>query len=380
MKKLLLGFILCTGFLSAQNQAIDSTKYDYIGYAIDSTLYSGDKKYINDLFDIEEFVTIFLKKTDDKEITKMNKQFVNGFKSGFDYGGILITQIGDSGSYDFIKSYVDENQKYHLVYRLFSDEGMNYHDYELRTEASGKVMIQDIYLYLSGENLSTSIGNVYEAAMASQKKNFFGMKSNTFVRDMAKIERSKKLRLEGKSKEAYKIYQTVSKESKKNKMVKLAGINIAYGLEDESILKKMIADYEQAFPNDPSLYLISLDGAYLREDYDEVARLIENLDKSIGGDDFLDLYRANLAYTKGNREEALKYIDQLLENYPTYVDGFTFKMALLIELDRKSEVISLLDYFTDVFGVDKETMEDAVKTDFPEFAKTKEFLDWNKKK
>ena len=180
MKKLTFLFLLLSAIGYSQVKSIDSLKYNYVGYAIDSTIYNGEKEYVNNLFDMDVFMNSFLIKSEDKEIIEFNTGFSDGFRKGFDYGNIMVKEIGKDGSYDFFKSYVDEHQQYHLVFRLFSEAGLNYHDYKLK-ETGNSIKIVDVYVYVTGEDFSKTIGTIYKKTIASKKKNLFGFSTNTFL-------------------------------------------------------------------------------------------------------------------------------------------------------------------------------------------------------
>lgn len=360
-------------------QTIDSLKYDYIGFAIDSTIYQGEKEYVNDLFDVRAFANSFLLKSKDKEIKKFNTDFLTGFKRGFDYGGVMIRQVGEEGSYDFFKSYVDENQHYHLVFRLFSEAGLNYHDYELRM-IRGSMKIIDVYIYVTGEDFSTTIGTLYKTAIASNKKNFFGFTTNTFLKDVSKVANIRKLKSQGQLEKAYEVYKSIGAESKKNKMFKLVGITLASSLNNDKLLSELTKDYEESFPNDPSLYLVSIDGASVNNDFDKVLELIDNLDKAIKGDDFLNYFRINAYYSKGDLEKAIEYTELLMSDFPDYMDGFDTALTLYIESGKIDKSIQILDIFIHKFALTKDSLIDSMKENFPKFSKNKKFLDWAKKK
>lgn len=379
MKKLTFLFLLLSGIGYSQVKSIDSLKYDYIGYAIDSTIYNGEKEYINNLFDIDGFINSFLIKSKDKEIIEFNDGFSKGFRKGFDYGNIMVREIGKEGSYDFFKSYVDENQQYHLVFRLFSEAGLNYHDYKLK-ETRNSIKIVDVYVYVTGENFSKTIGTIYKKSIASKKKNFFGVSTNTFLDDIFKLAEIRKLKSQGKLEEAYKIYKKIGAESKKNKVFKLIGITLASALDNDDLLRKFTKDYEKSFPKDPSLYLISIDGAYVNNKLNKALELINKLDKFIGGDDFLNYFRVNTYYLKGDIPKAIEYSELLMSDFPDYMDGFDTALTLYIETEKFDKAIQILDIFVDRFELTKDSLIESMKENFPNFSKNKKFLDWGKAK
>lgn len=380
MKKLLFALLLFTGVVSAQNQAIDSTKYDYIGYAIDSTLYAGDATYINKILDVDAILDKALVKVDDSKIQQYNKDFAEGFKSSFDFGAAILRELGEDGNYDFVKSYVKNGNEYHLIFRLYAEDGLNYHDYKL-SENGGEVKISDMYLYLSGENFSKTLSDIYKRAIQSVSSDgvFKKLFKKTYIDDLGNLKKIKDLMRVGKYKEAYDVYKNVNSESRKEKIFMISALQVASNLDD-SVYEEVIKQYEELFPNDPSLYLISIDGAVIKEDFEKAYELVNKLDRSLGGDDFLDLYRANVLYAKNDFEGATKYARKLVDNYPGFIEAHTTLLTILIERNQINEAIKALENFYDIFELTKEDMREAMEGDFPNFVKTKEYIAWMKKK
>ena len=115
MKRLIF-FIACISFgiSHAQNQSIDTARYDYVGKKIDSTIYNGDGSYLNDLFDKDYMFNKVARKSDEEFVKEFNTGFKRGLTQSFDLGDKIAADIGDYGYYDFIRSRVNTKGEYHL--------------------------------------------------------------------------------------------------------------------------------------------------------------------------------------------------------------------------------------------------------------------------
>lgn len=375
MKKLLFLVLFCTLLnISAQSIAKDTLKYDYIGLAIDSTLYAGDKTYFNQLFDKKTILNKVIVDSDDKSVKEFNRGFRDGIMNNFDLAAQLIADTDDNGSYDFLRSRINTIGEYHLLFRASGDKGLNYHDYKIE-EIDGIVKIVDVYIFMSGEYLSKSIENIYKSLLSRIPGSISKLFGNSMVQDMMKVNDIKTKTAEGDYQGAYEIYESISDEMKKQKTIQIIGLQLSSNL-DESIYQKVIQNYEKNFPNDPSLYLVSLDGEYLRGNYEKVLILIRKLDSAIGGDAFLDSYRTNAYFEMGDLDSALKYSNRMLDNYPLYFDAHTTRIAVLSERKEFEAAVEGLKKLYLTFGLTKETMKEAIAVDFPNLVKSKNYQDF----
>jgi tetratricopeptide (TPR) repeat protein len=375
MKKIFILLFLSATVAQAQWQAKDTTKYDYVGVAMDSTLFAGDTDYINQLFDKEFIMDKILIKSDESYIQSFNEGFKEGMKT-FDYGQRILQEMGESGTYDFLRSSIKPSGAYHLLFRIHGDDGLNYHDYKLK-EINGEVKIVDVYYFTSGEYFSKTLRDLYSSAVARKPNMVSRFLKTTVVDDSKNIIKVKTLMQQGKYQEAYNVFKKLSSEFREQKAVKILAVQITANL-DEDLYERIIADYEKSFPNDPSLYLISLDGEFLRGNYENALQLINNLDKAVGGDEFLDFYRTNVYFGKGDYVNAEKYARQLLYNYPFYVDAHVTLVTIFVEQKRYEEALKPLEKFYSTFELTKEGMKEAIADDYPEFSKSKVYQDWLK--
>lgn len=376
MKKLLLGIILYTGLLQAQ-QAIDTTKFDYMGRAIDSTLYAGDASYLNDLFDKDHMIKKVTKESDEAYVKEFNIGFEQGVRNSFNLGQQIIVEVGENGTYDFVKSRVNSKGEYHLLFRLYGDnEGLNYHDFKLE-KVGAEYKIVDVFFFTSGEYLTETFSNLYNATLSSRPGLLSRFFKKTVLDDLLTIKEIKPLMASGDYKQAYEKYKKLSSEGKKQKAIQLIGVQIASNIDDETY-GRYIKKYEESFSNDPSLYLISIDGYILSEEYNKSLQTIDKLDKALGGDSFLNLLRANVNYYMNNVGKAIEHLEVFMYDYPFFFDGFDSALSLYIEDGKFENAINILTIMIDRFEVDKAELKTVVEENFADFAKSPEYIKWSK--
>lgn len=373
-KLTLIIFIFFFNVIKAQEPYTVKHLYE-IGNKMDSTLTAGDASYVNKLYDLKSFSNKFVVKDDNNEIRQFNKGFYKGFSEKFKFGDLMLGHISRGSSYDFMNAFIDKDSTYSLMFRIYG-EGINYHKHILK-KINGKLKITDSYIYLTGEYLSDTFGNIYRGFFNDK-----GLKSeNVFkneIKDLNIVKNIKKLISEKENKKALKEFEKLSKNAKQKKIYLITKVLAASNLTEE-IYKQVLTEYESKFPNDPSLYLVSVDGLIMAEKYDEAIKNINKLDDALGGDDFLNLLRGNVMYTAKNYPKAIEYFSLLTNDYPNFIDAYDSLLTVYVESNDLEKAIEILDVFINNFETSKKDLVEIIKENYIEFSKTNEFINWSKK-
>ena len=332
---------------------------------------------INSIYDADALAKRFIRSTSKKRILEFNNSFYIGFIRQFNFGEILIQEKSNGAKYDFLRIYQDTLKDYHIIFRFFSKNGINYHDHLVK-KIKDEPKIADTYIYTSGESLSDTYRTIYKKALYGGNFLTGDFTSSLFMRDMKKLEKIRTLNKNGNFEKSNKIYQTISSSSKNEKIFKLTNITTTANLSNKMFVKA-VKDYESKYPNDPSLYLLSIDRFILKKDFQKAIEAIDKLDKHVKGDSFLNFMRANI-YTYQNRyQDAVQTLKIVTADYPEFLEAYDGLLAIYIETDQKEEAIKILDTFVTKFNVNKKELSLSIKGSFPKFTTTKEFVIWNKK-
>lgn len=372
----ILLFICGISSNSQENSDLE-IKLDSIGNKIDETLTNKNKEYVNKIYDINELSKRFIIDSKNKKIKKYNESFINGFSSSFDFGKIILNQIDDGATYDYLNFQKNSDGDYYLLFRLYGN-GLNYHKHLIK-KINGEYKIIDTYISLTGEFLSDTFSSIYKGLLhkGGLLSNFIKKKKNNSISDLFKIKQMKKLKNEGKYQEAHNLYNTISKEGKKKKLYKITNLMIVAQLND-TIYADAIDDYEKEFPNDVSLYLVSVDGYILSKKYDKAMEAINNLDVAIGGDSFLNFLRGNLYYLKEEFDNSEAKFKEVIEEYPNFLDAYDSLLTIYIETDKTTEAIKILNIMVSDFDLPKDILYNTLKETFPKFYNKEEVVKWSK--
>jgi hypothetical protein len=246
----------------------------------------------------------------------------------------IISSMGDGGSYRFISQYQKDGHQ-HVLFRLYGNDGLNYHDYEL-IKYGNKVSAKDMFIYMTGENLSTTMAQLYKTA---QEEASINTKSN--INDYAKtINNLRKLFRQQEYKEAEKLYDNLPIALRNEKAVQILHLQITSKLDNDKYLAAL-DQYQQLFKNDPSSQLILLDGYFIKGQYEKALVVIDELDKMVQ-DPFLDYFRALLYTQQKDDKTAIAYLEKLYKNVPDFENGALELLANYVESGQYEEANKLV--------------------------------------
>ncbi|MCL7753453.1 hypothetical protein [Polaribacter sp. Z022] len=380
MKKIFFLLILLV-ITSCGNDKVKTNKKEIgfkevekLGYDLQEAYVYEDIEGINLLYDKYSLAKRFLIKTSKKNVFEFNKGFYIGFSRDFNFGKILNEEKKNGSSYEFVKFYKDDDSKYHLLFRFFGDNGINYHDH-LVNSINNEAKIIDTYNFTSGENISDSYRTIYKSALYGSNFLTNDINKSRFVKDMAKLKRIQKLNSLGKYDKALKLYQSISNTSKQEKIYKLINISISSNISLEQY-EKALKDYEDKYPNDPSIQLISIDKYIIKKEYDKSLNAINKLDSLVKGDTFLNYMRANVYVLKKDFTSAIENYEFIKREYPQFIDSYDSLLALYIERKNNNKALDILKTINSNFEVSKEEIKTNLKQNYPNFYRVKEVQHW----
>ena len=218
------------------------------------------------------------------------------------FGQRILSIVGKDGTYLLLRQY-EKDHRQHLLFRLYGDAGINYHDFEL-VKVDDQIKAIDVYIYQTGENFSKTIADLLILVDADRP--------NTTKEDKEKSRLTNRLRkLIGKKEfeAARDCYDSLPVSYKHQKAYQLYHIQIGSQLGD-SLHSKSLLEYQALFPNDPSLYLLMINAYILQKQYPLALTAIDKLDSTLGKDPFQDYYRGLVYSRMKDSARALTCLDR----------------------------------------------------------------------
>lgn len=253
------------------------------------------------------------------------KDFIKEAPARMKMGRTIIASIGSKGSYKLLRHYEKDGVQ-HLLFRLYSEGGLNYHDMQL-TRSKGECKIGDMYLYMTGSHISESLTQVYEQLAKEWDRSDY----SSAPMWMDSLSAIRQHLMQQNYTRAQELLDQVPAHVRKGKMFQIARIEIADGLGPEEF-DEAIREYETLFPNDESLNLLVINAYLIRRDFEKALQAIDKLDKLVGTDPVLNYHRALCYNNMEQQQKAIEKLQVLLKEIPGFEDGLQEMIATLLEL------------------------------------------------
>lgn len=242
-----------------------------------------------------------------------------------------VVQSVRAGSYKLLRIY-DTGGVRHMVFRLFGDEGINYHDFTL-IKINGKVKAGDVFVFLTGENISKTF-----AVFLASDPSFTADGPPGAAEDFVKL-------IALKNKKDYsgqiELIDKLTPRLRKTKVVQLINIEAARHMNTESY-KDALEEYANLYPNEPNTYMMMLDVFYLTKEYDKGLYAVNKLDSLVKGDPVLNLFRGNVYKGMGDKAKCRECYEKCFA-YDPYIKNNMQQLAATYaeanEMDKAKAVI-----------------------------------------
>jgi len=338
--------IILAGCGGSSTQPVTYEEAEKFSKEIDSSINYKNPKLFTSLIDLKELG----KRVQKNSVHKVSGAIEKGIGEGLEktnMGAEIIKSVRDKGKYELVKHYEKDGAQ-HLIFRIYSQSGLNYHDYEL-VKRNGKVSIADFYIYTAGETFSSLLGNFLNL----MEKPNAGEQDEDY-KAMMQVQQVKQL-MASNPEEAKRLYDGLPDKFRNQKMVRLLGVQLSSNLDNETYLAQL-EDFEKTFPNEPNTHLIMLDAAILSKDYDKAISHIDKIDELINKDPFLDFYRALMYNLKEDPAKAREHFEALVKKYPDFETGQIELLANYLEATDYDKARMVIDDYRKNPDFDKELL------------------------
>jgi predicted Zn-dependent protease len=135
-------------------------------------------------------------------------------------------------------------------------------------------------------------------------------------------------------------------------MIQLLRVQLAEKTSSDAY-HQALDELTRDYPDDPSLALMQIDGAFLRGDLDGALHAIDVLDGAVGGDPFQDAVRAEV-YVKrgkpGDLELAAARADAAIKAEPTLAKGWWSRLDVAVRAKNYALAAETMKHLEDHFG------------------------------
>jgi hypothetical protein len=339
---------------------------------LEASIENRNTSFFNISFNADSLVNDIISHSNYKAGYDFNQGFTDGIKSSFDFGSVILKELGEDGSITFIHA-ISRNNESWLVFRLISDNGLNYHEY--KTELiDGRYAITDAYFYLSGEKLSESVAQIYlkylSLCIKPEEQDVERLKA------LEELDNVKLIYAQGKSAKAYKEINKISGDFKSSKIYQCAMINIAANLK-QNTYQSAYNEFMLSYPDEPGKYLIPLDGLISHGLYEYSIQCLDSLDSDLLSDPLLDYFRANVYYKMNDLVKASDCLVKVIDAIPDFEMGYLSLLRIYLTKNQFREATVLLNAMITSFNTYKEDLYPFL-AGYPEFLNSSYYQEWIK--
>lgn len=283
--------------------------------------------------------------------------------------------VDNGGDYAYLHSYIDEEGAPHAVFRLITEDlGINYHDY-LMSVKEEEVKVNDIYVYMTGEYLSETMGVVMGLAMQSPESS--SESANSFREGMNTIQLAMRNLAMGDHKRAATMIEGMSGMITETSIYKTAYREVMGVARPEQFQEELEFQHSHrdSIPDDELLTGISF--WIVQEESGKLNDVLDELERRLGGDGdpFLNIHRATAAMGDKDWTKAEALINDYINRDSAPFYGELYLIYLNIERGALSKACTAYENFLTTYGLSPFTGE-AILDNYPSFVKSEVYQKW----
>lgn len=299
---------------------------------------------------------VFIDRISDLTGSESKKDIISGARAAIqnaDLGKEIIISMGKDGTYEFVKHY-EKDSRHHIIFRLFGEGGLNYHDIEL-VKTKNTIRAADIYVLITGENFSKTIADL----LVSMEGLYSKSGKNSISKHSADMKKFKQLIQQRSFSEAKKIFHQLPSELRDSKPFRLMYLSVL-SETDMKAYQEELNSFEKDFSNDASAQLSLIDGFIVKGEFEKAQRAINIVDSTIKGDPFLHYYRALLYNQMDDIEKNIEHLEILHREMPHFGDGVLELVASYAETNQIEKARKLMDEYRNNKSFDQSKADDFV--------------------
>jgi tetratricopeptide (TPR) repeat protein len=263
--------------------------------------------------------------------------------------------------------------------RLSLPEGtVNYHDFLLVRSSDGKILTDDIYIFVTGELFSQTLRRIWLNLMGEPKDGKQGLVERLKGSDQLYMKHLNELRKIpaairlGQGKEALAIFRKLPAELQRDKSLQIMAITAAQDGPEEDYAMEL-ERFRKTHPKDAAIDFLSIDYYIIKKQYDEAVKATDRVDQALGGDPFLQVKKGDILFQAGKNDQAKKIVEKAIKDDPKMVFGYLTRVGIALEEKNHPDTLTWLKKLEES-GLDSISLANIrVSEDYAAFVKSPEF-------
>ena len=258
------------------------------------------------------------------------------------------------------------------------DFQFNYHEYELRLDDSGRVIIIDWVDFLDGEKFSDGIGVVLVSMnpgkSAVRKLLDFQGPTEQQVFQMTELLKASR---DNQVDRYFDILKNVDEKLRSQRATVLMSVHLTRATRNRRKMRTALIDVDKFFPAEPLFSLMLLDYYFPSQKYDLAMEALLRLQSRLRVQDSAMSARLSAAaLVLGNTEDALSFATEAVELEPGLELGWWSALRARTALDKFAEAVEALDVLEKQFGYTLSPQAFEKDPSMAALLRSKEYEDW----
>lgn len=284
---------------------------------------------------------------------KVKKEFREGFDTQLD--GILKAAFAGTGG-NIRAAWLGFGSKGNrgkaIVRYDLPDFQFNYHEYELRLDKSGKVIIVDWIDFLDGEKFSDGVGAVLislnPGKPAVRKLLDYQGPTEQQIFQMTELLKASR---DNNVDRYFDILETVDEKLRSQRATVLMSVHLTNATRNRRKLRTALVDVDKYFPKEPLFSLMLLDYYFPTRKYEAAMASLFTLQKRLGVQDAAMSARLSAAaLVLGNTEDAIAFADEAVQLEPGLELGWWSALRSRTAMEQYAGAVEALDALEKQFG------------------------------
>lgn len=280
-----------------------------------------------------------------------------GFRESFDANLVDILKSAFAGTEGNIRAawlgFGSKGDRGKAIVRYdLPDFQFNYHEYELRLDPKGRVVIVDWIDYLDGEKFSDGVGvqlvSLNPGKPAVRKLlDFQGpTEQQTFqMTELLKASRDRQVD------RYFDILEDLDETLRSQRAVVLMSVHLTRATGNRRKLRTALIDVDKYFPEEPLYSLMLLDYYFPSRKYEQAMDALLRLQSELGVQDSAMAARLSAAsLVLGNAEDALSYAEEAVQIEPGLELGWWSALRARTAMRQYDKAVEALDELEKTFG------------------------------
>lgn len=304
-----------------------------------------------------------------RQLSKLTTTFENELRFGSQFTQIVLE---NNGHFAFTNYYRDSRRISHLVFRIYSDLGLNFYDFEVEY-VRGKAQIIDALIFSTGITMTEATAKKINAY---QQKKVYSSDEQVESEVLTLQEEVNVLLKQEQLAECVDLLLKHQPQLQHDLTFKGLELNVFSKLEDPKLFLEAYEQLQEHFPQ--AKELIQYWGVFyhvFREDGPALRSAIHSLERITGYDTLFTFFEGQARMYERRYLQAIQALDKVIQVYPFLSEPYWVKIEALIRAQHYQQAVEWLEYMIPLFELTQENIDWLVKQ-YPAFENSKSYRKW----